>query len=212
MPRPVADDARRIEVRQVPSPGGRVGLQWGDVASAMLERDGDAVMVAYRWRDDPGEPWREAKQTIRLTFLPCHLGGRQTFLCCPSCQRKALKLYHPAGEDGFLCRRCGGLVPRAQSEGSWQRALRRASKIRRYCGGDGSVGLPFPPKPRQMTWAIYHALREEALRLEAVPTSAWLTSGTANRPLGIRRRPGRRRWWPARHAGSRAARHPRQGG
>jgi hypothetical protein len=211
MPRPVADDCRRVETRHLPPPGGRTGLRCGDIATATLLRDdSDVVKVAYRWRNKPGERWREARQVIRLTFLPCYFGGYQTFLCCPSCQRKAFKLYHhPAGENASQCRHCGRLVPRAQSEGSWQRALRRAAKIRRYCGGDGDLSAPFPAKPKQMRWDIYHALRGEALRLERLPASAWLASGSGNVRLGVRRDRTKRRWWPSRDAASRVEPQPR---
>lgn len=75
MPRPIADDCRRIEARQLSRSNGCVALQWGDIAFATLQRDSDAVKVRYRWRDEPGGPWREARQTIRLTYRDCPFGG-----------------------------------------------------------------------------------------------------------------------------------------
>jgi hypothetical protein len=203
MPRPVADDRIRIEVRQVPPPGGRVGLRWENVATATLVRDdADVVELHYRWRSEPGEPWRETVQEIRLAYVGCHFGGRQTFFACPSCQRRARKIYHTTGEEGLACRRCGRLVPRSQSLGSWPRALKRATKLRRYCGGSGNPSEPFPPKPKRMRWATYKCLRREAEQLEAVPLEAWLVAGTYNVPLGIRRGTAgakKRQWWPARN-------------
>jgi hypothetical protein len=199
MPRPVADDRLRIEVRQVPPLGGRIGLQWANIASATLDRDGDVVKVRYRWRGEPGEPWRETVQEIRLAYVGCHFGGRQTFFVCFGCSRRARKIYHTTGEEGLACRRCGRLVPRSQSLGSWPRALKRAAKLRRYCGGSGNPSEPFPPKPKRMRWAIYECLRREAEQLEAVPIEAWLASGTHNVRLAVRRSSAGRRWWPGRN-------------
>jgi hypothetical protein len=132
--------------------------------------------------------------------LACHLGGYQTFLACPCCSRRARKLYHhPAGNDGFACRHCRKLVPRTQSEGTWQRALRRAGKLRSYCGGDDDVSAPFPPRPLGMRERTYRMLKAEAELLAAVPIEAWLASGTYNIRRGIRRYPAGRRWWPSRN-------------
>jgi hypothetical protein len=98
-----------------------------------------------------------------------------------------------------MCRHCGRLVPRSQSLGSWQRALRRASKLRSYCGGDGDVSAPFPPRPLGMRQRTYRMLKAEAELLATVPIEAWLASGTYNIRRDIRRCPTGRCWWPGRN-------------
>jgi hypothetical protein len=103
------------------------------------------------------------------------------------------------------CQRCSNVVSEVTCESAWKRALRRAAKIRGYCGGSDDLSLPFPPRPKDMKQATYNALRDEAAKLEALAPEAWLTQG-ANVPLGIRRdwrgakKPS---WWPGRQVARR---------
>jgi hypothetical protein len=195
---PHAEDCRQIAVRQVSAPGKRTCLRWADGASVTLERQGEAARIGYRWPDSDG--WHVTMQTVRLVADTPYLGGTRFYLACPDCQRRARKLFDAMG-GRFLCRHCGGLANRCQSEGAWARALRRAAKLRHYCGGSGDVSAPFPERPKHMRRCVYKALRAEAEQLEALPAEAWLTDGR-HVALGIRRSAmgaSRRRWWPARN-------------
>lgn len=136
----------------------------------MLKRRGDGVFVYCRWRE--GETWRTTRQTIGLKYDAPYLGGRRTFWRCPNCGLGARKLFDVGGGE-FRCRRCGRLADRSQRLKTWQRAIARASKIRRYCGSNGDLGVPFPERPRRMRRAVYEGLKAEAERLEAVPAEAW---------------------------------------
>jgi hypothetical protein len=175
---------------------------------ATLEREGAAVAVRYRWRD--GETWRSCRQTIGLKFDTPHLGGVRTFWTCPNCEHGARKLYDP-GDGQFACKRCLGLAHQSQRERTWQRALRRSTKIRAYLANNSTPADPFPPRPKRMRRAVYEALKAEAERLEHLPAEAWLALGAANIRLGVRRGTmgaSKRRWWPARNETSRAERRP----
>jgi hypothetical protein len=200
--RRLAEDCRQLGIRQAPGDGGRVCLRWccetGELeASAVLERQADAVFVRYRWRE--AEEWRSCRQTIGLAFDVPHLGGRRTFWRCPDCGLGARKLYHLNGQ--FTCRRCGRLADKSQRQKTWRRAIARAAKIRSYLADGSTPADPFPPKPKRMRWCVYEGLKAEAERLEALPAEAWLTDGR-HVALGIRRGTlgaSKRRWWPARN-------------
>ena len=212
-PRLVADDLRSLAVRQAPAAGERVSLEWrsgaGAVeASATLEREDDAVMILYRWRE--AEEWRSCRQTIGLKFDVPHLGGRRRFWRCPGCGLGARKLFD-IGAGQFRCRRCGRLAHQSQRERTWQRALRRSTKIRTYLAHDSTPADPFPPRPKRMRRAVYEALKAEAERLEHLPAEAWLSAGR-NVALGVRRGTmgaSRRRWWPARNGWGKPGRSSR---
>jgi hypothetical protein len=196
---PIAEDCRQIAVRQVPAPGERTCLRWVDGASATLERQGEVARIGYRWPGSDG--WHVTMQTLRLVAYRPQLGGTRFYFACPDCGRWARKLFDATG-GRFLCRHCGGLANRCQSEGAWARALRRAAKLRRYCGGSGDVSAPFPERPKHMRRCVYEALRAEAGQLESLPESAWLSDGR-DVALGVRRGTmgaSKRRWWPARNA------------
>jgi hypothetical protein len=204
--RPVAEDCRQVAIWMVPAPGKRTHLQWPDGASATLRRDAETVTIHYRWpvpvRDAERDraKWQGTIQTIKLAFDVPHFGGVRHFWQCPLCRGGARKLYD-AGDGRFACKRCLRLAHRSQRLKTWRRALARAGKLRRYCDGGGAAVDPFPEKPRRMRWCVYQALREEALRLEALPPEAWLSAG-ANIRLGVRRSTmgaTRRHWWPARN-------------
>jgi hypothetical protein len=183
----------------MPAPEARMGLQWVDGASAILQRQGEEVTISYCWPD--GDGWRTAVQTVRLMAYRPHFGGVRFYLACPPCERRVAKLYDVAG-GWFTCRICGRVANRSQSQGAFERSLLRARKIRQRLGAAGSVGDALPPKPKWMRWQTYEALVAEVQALEALPPTAWLTDGH-HIALGVRRSTmgakGRCRWWPGRN-------------
>ena len=76
----------------------------------LIRNDGDGFVLdtffARTWADE----------LIWLELKPLRFGGARTYLGCPDCGRRALKLYWPfAGRAGFACRGCHGLAYRSSS-------------------------------------------------------------------------------------------------
>ena len=54
---------------------------------------------------------------FELELQPLRLGGARTYLVCPGCGRRSLKLYRPfVARDGFACRDCHHLGYRSSSQ------------------------------------------------------------------------------------------------
>ena len=78
------------------------------------------------------------------------------------CGRRVFKLYLSRGR--FLCRHCSRLVYASKYEKqSWQRASRRANKLRRRLG---IAGMNVPKKPHGMPASVYKRLLEATLQAE----------------------------------------------
>ncbi len=97
-------------------------------------------------------------QTLKLTWTPCHFGGRRLWFVCP-CGRRVGILYF-AGRQ-FRCRQCCGLAYASQNETDSYRALRRANKIREKLGGRPGPARAFPLKLKRMQWGTYSQLKEK---------------------------------------------------
>jgi hypothetical protein len=89
--------------------------------------------------------------------------GNNTVPGAGSCGRRVVRLY--LTQRYFLCRQCSQLVHVTPYELPWQRALRRANKLRRRLGvGPGvSTALAAPPKPRFITVDRYKYLLDKLL-------------------------------------------------
>ena len=84
-----------------------------------------------------------------------------------SCGRRVTKL-HGAGRY-FLC-----AIATSQSEGEWDRALRRANKIRQRLGGDPGMAAPFPEKPKGMWQRTFEHLWNKAFDAEMAADEAFV--------------------------------------
>jgi hypothetical protein len=72
----------------------------------------------------------------------------------------------------FLCRHCSQLAYASQYEHPWQRALRRANKLKQRL--DMGVGLaePLPEKPQGMWARTYGRLLNQILQAEILANEA----------------------------------------
>lgn len=149
------------------------GWQWtrdGEaVATINLRAEDDRVHLTYRIRSSGGE-WQDVAETARIVRVACRFGGMRPYFICPgvvngvACGRRVAKLHGPGRY--FLCRHCYRLAHASQSEGIWDRTLRRANKIRQRLGGDPGLAAPFPPKPKGMWRRTYERLRVRAFQAE----------------------------------------------
>ena len=72
----------------------------------------------------------------------------------------------------FLCRHCNQLAYASQYEEPWQRALRRANKLKQRLGTDVGIDEPLPDKPKGMWVRTYGCLLDEILQAEMLAYEA----------------------------------------
>jgi hypothetical protein len=173
-------DVHRLHKTGCLRPGWSGGWQWARdgerVAWIGLRAEADCVYLSYKVRIDHGE-WEDVAEAVRIVRVPCRFGGSRPYFICPcvmdgvACGRRVAKL-HSAGRY-FLCRHCYRLTHTSQSEGTGDRALRRANKIRQRLGGESGTGAPFPPRPRNMRRSIYERLRNQCFDAEMTASNAF---------------------------------------
>ena len=166
-------DVNRLNREGCLNPGWRGGWQWNSdgetVGSISLRTEQGRLVLSYNYRRDGGE-WQSVEEPVPIIRVPCRFGGARPYFLCPGvvngvpCGRRVAKLYGPG--IYFLCRHCYRLAYASQSEGTWDRARRRANKIRTQLGGNPGVCSPFPERPKGMWQKTYERLRGEALEAE----------------------------------------------
>ena len=92
----------------------------------------------------------EMAETISIVHLRCRFGGSRAYFICPGrdgteCGRRITKLH--LSRRYFLCRHCNQLAYASQYERPWQRALRRANKLKQRLGIGVGIAEPVPHKP-----------------------------------------------------------------
>ena len=134
------------------------------------------IVLSYNCRRT-GQEWQSVEEPVPIVHVPCRFGGNRPYFICPgvvngvACGRRVAKLHGPGRY--FLCRHCYRLAHASQSEGAWDRTLRRANKIRQRLGGDPGMAAPFPPKPKGMWRRTYERLRKQALDAEMCADEAF---------------------------------------
>jgi hypothetical protein len=110
---------------------------------------------------------RESDYWIQLETTPQPFGGRRWWFVCPRTGRRAAKLYLPNGAVRFASRQAYRLAYRSQRETTYDRALRRAFKLRDRLGGRGGIGDHIA-KPKWMRWPTYDRKLEEVFAADEV--------------------------------------------
>jgi hypothetical protein len=133
---------------------------------AHLRQDAGRVRLKYTTTRYDGEK-HDSDYWIQLETTPQPLGGRRWWFVCPRTGRRATKLYLPNGALTFASRQAYRLAYRSQRETPYDRALRRAFKLRDQLGADGGIG-DFVPKPKWMRMRTYDRKLEEIWQAEDV--------------------------------------------
>ncbi len=126
----------------------------------LIDRDDAWMRLRYRLNGEP-KNCRIALETTRQYY-----GGWRWWFRCPATGRRVAKLHSPPGGEIFASRRAYGLGYRSQNERAYERALTRTQDIRIKLGGDPSLAVAFPDKPKGMWWRTYERLRAEAEQAE----------------------------------------------
>jgi hypothetical protein len=126
-----------------------------EVFSIYLRAEAERLYLRYTARVGNGER-EDIAETIPIIHRHCRFGGSRAYFICPGpgdgadCGRRVIKL-HPSRRY-FLCRHCNQLSYASQYEQPWERALRRANKLKQRLGIDVGINEPLPDKPKGM-WA-----------------------------------------------------------
>ena len=190
-------DVNRLQRAGCLAEGRSASWQWsrgGEPAGSIgMQAHRDHLVLSYRWRS-AGE-WEDMKETVRLVRVQCRYGGTRPYFECPgvvggrACVRRVAKLY--ASGRYFLCRHCYRLAYGSQSEGRWDRLMRRANKIRTRLGGSPGTATPFPERPKGMWRRTYERLRRRGLEAQMRADEAFVV--TAQKLLARVQRPKQRK-------------------
>jgi hypothetical protein len=115
------------------------------------------------WTDEPFE----IDDKIFLATSRPPFGGLRWWFVCPRSNRRVRKLYLPLGGRHFWSRRAYELAYASQRETKYDRALRRARKLRLRLGGDPADD-EYPDKPPRMRWATYNRLMDRLVAADGV--------------------------------------------
>lgn len=177
--RPVADrQVLRLDVRELH----KGGLLWGDVKGSVTWQRGGGDLASIGTRSLTSElalqldyvfgPHQiRVRETVKLSFTPCHFGGDRPWFRCPCCDRRCAILW---GRGRFLCRSCHRVAYPSQNESIGSQAIRRIHEIRAALGVEASLPIEHIKRPRYMRYGRFQTLFFELLRHEAIRT-AWIT-------------------------------------
>lgn len=120
--------------------------------------NGSCALI-YRHRGGGGE-WKDENYPVWLDWTRCNLGGHRLWFRCPArgCGRRAAILY---GGAIFACRHCYRLAYPSQRETGYDRAARRADRIRKKLGWGPGILNGNGSKPKGMHWRTFERLTAE---------------------------------------------------
>ena len=146
-----------------------------EVFSINLRAEAERLHLSYTLRVEGGEHENTA-ETIPIVHLRCRFGGSRAYFICPGpgdgtdCGRRMIKLH--LSRRHFLCRHCNQLAYASQHEETWQRALRRANKLKQRLGIGVGIDEPFPVKSKGMWARTYSFQLNEILQAEIAANEA----------------------------------------
>jgi hypothetical protein len=171
-------DVNQLSEKGCLRPGCSSTCQWTDdneVISINLRAETERLCLSYAVRfGDAG--LEDVVDTISVVYLRCRFGGSRAYFICPGpgdgtgCGRRIAKLY--LSRRYFLCRHCNQLAYASQFERPWQRALRRANKLKQRLGIDVGIAEQVPDKPKGMWVRTYGCLLDEIFQAEMLANEA----------------------------------------
>ena len=125
----------------------------------LIRNDGDGLLLEVFLARTPAD----APLRFRLDRTPLRFGGQRTYLLCPGCGCRGLKLYWPfSGQAGFGCRGCHQLAYRSSAQ-----RHRSAPRWRAI------IEAPRPAGPTPApAWRRYERLRSRTAGAPPAPNSA----------------------------------------
>jgi hypothetical protein len=154
-------DVRRWKRKGWLEPGQLRALSWSrqDIVTATIcvQTSESYVTLIYRHRS-PGQEWKKENYRVHLDWTRSQQGGRRPWFLCPvpRCRRRVALLY---GGAIFACRHCHNLTYASQREEQFDRAARKADRIREKLGWE--QGMLHPKgwrKPKGMHWKTFEEL------------------------------------------------------
>ncbi len=131
------------------------------VGSIQVRTEADRVILTYRHQNIGEDNWKDESYPIYLAWTPCRLGGKRPWFICPAsgCCRRVAILF---GGGIYACRHCYRLAYPSQRETGYDRALRRANKIRERLGWEPGILNPEGwGKPKGMHRHTFRRLKNE---------------------------------------------------
>ena len=165
-------DVNQLSEKSCLQTGSSGTCQWvlgNEIFSINLRFEAEGLHLSYTVRVGDGG-CEEMAETISIVHLRCRFGGSRAYFICPgpgggtTCGRRITKLH--LSDRYFLCRRCNQLAYGSQYEQEWERALRRANKLKQRLGIDVGIAEPLPDKPKGMWARTYACLLDEILQAE----------------------------------------------
>ncbi len=125
------------------------------------------LRLRYAIRDYWTGEQHQIDDKIYLTASRPWFGGQRWWFVCPTENRRVRKLYLPPDARRFRSRGAYRLAYASQREAVYDRAMRRADKLRRRLGDDPMDGH-YPEKPPRMRGVAYDRLLDKLIAADRV--------------------------------------------
>ena len=156
IPKRIVEDMNRLDIRRLKL----VGTLGSGPFQTTTRRDGKLIsLVRYSVSSDRcsltilDANW-QPRQTIKMAWVPCHLGGERPYIFCPGCGHRGELLYSD-NKGPFRCRTCHDLSYESRNLSDAWRLLHQAWKIQARLGWDGLEG----GRPKWMRRATFEQLK-----------------------------------------------------